>query len=332
MPSIYDYLLGGMGDEADYYAEDPWYRAGASILKSQMPAPETSAQAFLFPFLQGAVGGGLIGYGKDSANESAYSDYRKSPFLQGSDLYSSEEMPKDWSIKQGQRNSIETYLADQQKNEKELQDLKAESQMAQILAKEGVIKGPDGGVVPIPGLSDIKAENARKVAAAKEKMKGPLSGIPAATQAQLAKSKSVVDEARVVADDLAQITGWTELQSTKMFSGADQEGVGIALANLADKLARARTGAAMNKEETKLYSKIIGGDLSAGPQQVAKLLKKLADAESRMSKSEMGFFENPTFDNPQIKNAIPSDAIPIPGKTSGGKQVYNRGGRLWVPD
>lgn len=78
--SIFDVLAGGIKNQ-DYLGSNPYYSAGANILQSAMPRAETNAQALAFPLLQGLIGGGLVGYGKNQATEAAYQDASNSPLL-----------------------------------------------------------------------------------------------------------------------------------------------------------------------------------------------------------------------------------------------------------
>jgi len=78
--SIFDVLAGGVKNQ-DYLGSNPYYSAGANILQSAMPRAETNAQALAFPLLQGLIGGGLVGYGKNQATEAAYQDASNSPLL-----------------------------------------------------------------------------------------------------------------------------------------------------------------------------------------------------------------------------------------------------------
>ena len=123
---------------------------------------------------------------------------------------------------------------------------------------------------------------------------------------KLMSSKAVIDEANVVASEIEKLSSWGDYQTSKYFSGMDQKGVALTLANLADAFARARTGAAMNQSETDLYNKLVGGDLSADPKQSAMLLRKLAKAETRMSRSKVEAFQK-LSDPKQALDLFPED-------------------------
>lgn len=140
--------------------------------------------------------------------------------------------------------------------------------------------------------------------------------ISAGMMDQMAKSKAVIEEAKLLAQEIDQIgPSWADLTASKFFSGMDKNGVGLALKNAADKLARARTGAAMNDSEIQLYNQLLGGDLTASPPQVAKLLRKLAQAESRMTQSQLDFYDKASspkemralFDFAEVQEAAPRE-------------------------
>lgn len=157
----------------------------------------------------------------------------------------------------------------------------------------------NGKLVPVDGVGlkspmDMEAEaEAKKVAARLQAERAAMGNRVDLTPTQvqeLTKSKVVIDEANVIASKLdSSGKSWTDLQTQKAFSGADKDGIAQALKNLADRFARARTGAAMNNAETKLYNELVSGDLTAEPAQVANLLRKLAEAESRAAQSQVGF-------------------------------------------
>ena len=107
-------------------------------------------------------------------------------------------------------------------------------------------------------------------------------GLPAAMQDSIRKSKFVVDEARSIASDIEKSgNSWASYQAAKGLSAADTQGLGLRLTYLADSLARAKSGAALNKQEEETYGKMAKGDISAEPAQVAHLLRVLAESEAK---------------------------------------------------
>lgn len=113
----------------------------------------------------------------------------------------------------------------------------------------------------------------------KQKKKG--EGLGVEESKQLALSGAFAQSAVRVADVLDKSgLNWAKLRLAKNFSAFDKTGVGLAMADLADRLTRARTGAALNANEQKLYDFLVGGDLTTTPEQASKLMRILAAQES----------------------------------------------------
>lgn len=342
MADLLSLLAGSLGGEQDYWAQDPFFGAGRSVASWDLPRPTSNAEAIFGPALQGGLAGLLTGYGMKSANQSAYKDYSSilRPLQGQSDFvgppteeqalhgYLSETAPEGWTPKIGKSDLVLASLMQEAQREQEAKKLERQYDMEKLLAGKGVAISPDGTeLTPIPGLAEAEAQaSALKKSSeikAEREAKGAIADLPPVVQTELGKSKAVVDEARSIASALEESgKSWTDLQTQKAFSGADKDGIALALKNLADKLARARTGAAMSKEEVKLYSDLVGGDLSASPKQVASLLKKLAEAESRTAKSQIDFHTTAQSGNPDaLKGAFDMQMpTPPPGYELTGKK------------
>lgn len=143
--ALYQLLAGGgsLANEQDYYNQNPYFQAGASLAKTPMPVARTNAEALILPTLQGLLTGGLLGYGRRDATQEAYSDYRQNPLLRdytqvgnvgpvasgdeyaklitgdqaGTMPYSGMDMPEGWTQKQGKADLIQAALLDQVKKE-----------------------------------------------------------------------------------------------------------------------------------------------------------------------------------------------------------------------
>lgn len=139
-------------DEASYLRADPWFRAGAQIANAPI-APQTNAQALAIPLLQGLIGGGLQGYGKNRALDAAYGDYRN---IVGD--AAPEVRPEQWSIKNAQSELISSLLAQEAAESQRMEAAKSQAKMAEQLAKTyGVTPvyseiGELVGTKPIPGI------------------------------------------------------------------------------------------------------------------------------------------------------------------------------------
>lgn len=122
-------LTGNNNLENQYLQNDPWFGAARGIAQTQLAAPTNNTEAFLLPFLQQSLAGGMAGYGRNSAAQSAYKDfssalkgvgYQPSPIadaLAGDQIqYGLDEMPDNFSIKAG---TPDLLLAMAQQNAKQ---------------------------------------------------------------------------------------------------------------------------------------------------------------------------------------------------------------------
>jgi len=132
--------------------------------------------------------------------------------------------------------------------------------------------------------AEIDAEIAAKFPKTKE---GKLPELGQALQDTLSNSKSIIDEARLVASEIEKIPSWGQYQASKYFSGMDQNGVASSVKNLIDRLGKLRSGAQLNDSEQKTYNSILGGDFSVDPKLAAALIRKFAAAENRMSRTRV---------------------------------------------
>lgn len=289
--------------------------------------------------LSSLLGGALMGYGADYANKQD---------IAGNQRYLQAMRSLDVGLPQG----LEAGMTDTDPEVRKLS-----SGLADALLKSDLASKADASKRMTDykfDLSKMQEQSgldlARQLEIEKKraelKPNNAAANLPAAMTAQLAKSKSVIDEALNIAKDLDGVKSWTDLQSIKRFSGLDRQGVGLELKNLADRFARARTGAAMNASEVKLYNDLVGGDITAGPGQVANLLKKLADAESRTAVSELGFVDTlnksgisglseslrAPFDMPPTVSNIPPGAVPTGKSTRDGRPIYLVDGVMGVFD
>jgi hypothetical protein len=169
--------------------------------------------------------------------------------------------------------------------------------------------------------------SARQQIAMKQKLQLASIEVPAAMKSSLAQSSVVIDEAKNIANALeTEGTTWADLQAGKTFAGADKAEIGQSLKILADRLGRARSGAALNSTEVKLYQGLVSGDLSASPSQVAFLLRKLADSEQKGVEKQLSFVqkinkgENPFELSPSLSSGSPEDQIREQFK---GKQILS---------
>ncbi len=132
--------------------------------------------------------------------------------------------------------------------------------------------------------AEVEAEIAAKFPKSKEEK---LPELGQALQDSLSNSKSIIDEARLVASEIEKIPSWGQYQASKYFSGMDKDGVASSVKNLIDRLGKLRSGAQLNDSEQKTYDSILGGDFSVDPKLAAALIRKFATAENRMSRTRV---------------------------------------------
>ena len=185
-----------------------------------------------------------------------------------------------------------------------------------------------------PTATKEQADFALKLMEREDKDKPKKVEVPAALQTSLAESKAIADSADEVAGALKKSgKSWADLQSEKMFSGLDKDGIQQRIADLTDRVLRSRSGSAAPLAEQAKLKKIIAGDFSAGPDQIANLLSKFADLERSKANSEIDVLEAAASGNLRQafgKNGAPANqpsnisagAIPTGRTTRTGQPTY----------
>lgn len=169
--SLEQLLAGSYGGTDSYLKKSPWAQAGAQIMQIEAPVAQTNAQAFSIPFIQGLLGGGLMGYGKKQATEQAYQDYAKNPMLQGT--YAADQMPEGWSADTGRADLLQGLVRAEAERKAEAEKAKQQAKIEALLMQQGGMLSKDAegrtAIVRIPGLGKIQAELAgEKARAAKQ--------------------------------------------------------------------------------------------------------------------------------------------------------------------
>lgn len=286
--------LAGIPDENTYLARDPWFQAGQNIQGMQTAPARNSTEAFLLPLIKGLGGGAVSGYGRKSALESALTDIK--PAYKS--ITGTEYQPgPDWTVNQGKVDILAALLEDEQTKALELERQKQMGDLQKSLIGQGIEVNPTTGeyssnpaiLAALGEAADVKERAKAKYRAAEK----PRSvDIPAETLNKLMTSKAFIDEGYKISDALENSgNNWASFNAMKRVTGLDKEGLGLRLSNLADTLARARSGAALNKEEVILYNNLIKGDVTGTPKQVSILLRKLVDTEARMGQSKTGLMK-----------------------------------------
>ena len=274
-------------------------------------------------------------------------------------------LTNDMELKQkiAEKTGLMPYVAEEEKQKylatqpyKQEEDLLKQSN--QLLGAEGKIMIPGQGIVDVTNpmqreadLDAMKIANQLRAKEGKTLIGGKLEQVidpkmlageiklPSSLVEKFAGARGVIAEAKTLASELdKQNISWKDLQGSKIFSGLDESGIALQLQNLADRLARARSGAALNQTELTTFNKMVGGDLSASPQQVAKLLRKLAEAENRNLKVQLDTAMTLSGSDPKGILETPEQpeqaAAPQPtGQyTREGKQIYILNGVRGVID
>lgn len=373
LDQLYQLRAANIGSENDYLLQDPWFTGGRSLAQSNWGAgARNDAEAFVLPLLQGILSGSMTGMGRQNARQDMYSDIRSmlagdtniGPVASGSEYakdllgsalageYASPTMPEGWTGKQGRDDLLQALIGQAQLQEQEdkKEQMRAqlaaqmeahaaqkEQDIANKLAAEGLRRTATGYELDL-SFAEAEAEKARRIATGKaegeREGKGGIVELPAPTVAEAGKTRALIDESRTIADELAKVDSWADLRKSRTFSGMDTEGIGAHMANLADRLGRARTGAAMNQFEADLYNRLTGGSLDVEPKQAANLLRKLASAESRILSSTLKM-EGELKTKPlkeitdeldglavEKPSGIPAGAVPTGRKTKDGRPTY----------
>lgn len=302
---------------------------GNAVGGMELPVAKSNAAALLGPLAVGLTSGLAQGYGKQQDKQRLFDYYQTNPLIKAlsgglpspvGPVASGEEYasllagkaPSDWTPQVAQSDFLLSLL---DRENKAREQAKAEEAQAladkqdfeikkAIASKFGKLYEPALGVaLDIPGIDAGGGKSDFKLGAEEQK--------------DLGKSYGVIQEATTVADMLDQSkNGWLDYRLLRNFGAADKDGLGVAIANLADRLTRARTGAALNKNEQKLYEAMVGGDLTVDPKQAANLLRKLADSEQRNLTSRIDFAETLGEGGPEAIRTRLADLAASRGKSA----------------
>jgi hypothetical protein len=223
------YGQGGssFGDTSSYRADDPFYMGGLSLGRLQLQ-PQSSSEAVWGPALQGLIAGALQGYGKKSADDTAYQDYRSSPLLAaysgrpvGSEFgpltqedsllaamhdYTNPERPEGWNAKIGKGDLILAALNDQVAREEAIRKATIQDKFAQEFS---------------PAQIQAEGRKAYEIEKQKEAAKGgQIPGVPRGQEGtaieelgnkgQLKTSLKLVDEVYEAASKVSSIKAGVE--------------------------------------------------------------------------------------------------------------------------
>lgn len=310
-------LASQVPSEQQYYAEDPFYNAGKSILNYQFK-PANKWEALLGPIAQGLVGGGILGYGQRNAAESAFDDARNSPYLapllenkvsnqfvgplqEGDsyvapslEAYLAEQAPDDFTPRKARNDILTGLLQTQQAQELAAEKQKSFLNLSNDLVKQGkmIITDPKTGeqtIAAAPGFAEAEAESAgmKKAAETEAEKTGGLK-LNDTKINELRESKALADEGLALAKRLRKgDISWLNLQGGQYMSALDKDGVAASLMDHADRALRLRSGATAPDKEKADMKKLKAGDFSIGVERTAEILENAARREAAYSKSEL---------------------------------------------
>lgn len=129
--------------------------------------------------------------------------------------------------------------------------------------------------------------------------------IPSPEAQKLAGTYEFVQENLRLASEIERFPDWMTYKATMAASGLDPNALFARILNNKDKLARARTGAVINKDEEVVFQRMLLGDFSAGPQAVANILRKISEAEARGAENKIDVYRS--INDPQKLQGLFSD-------------------------
>lgn len=185
-----------------------------------------------------------------------------------------------------QRQAVSADQEDRQQFEKEMLPLRTQAQIQVAQARPVTPpRDPYEGYTPEQKANEIARKSG--LDAQGNPIRKPFS-IDASTQERLQKITSFTEEVEGnIIPLLQKMPTYAGFKAAQAFSQADREGLMAQFENAKDVLVRARTGAAMNKEEGETYDKMLLGNFDADPQLIARVLGKLTASMRRMSATEV---------------------------------------------
>ncbi len=360
---LFSSLAGGLGDEAYYLSQDPFFNAGRSVSGWQYQ-PTTNAEAMWMPALQGLLAGSLSGYGKEQARQQAFEDYSSNPLLAAlaGETYKAESAPEDWTIRKG-KNDLQTAILGQSlAYEDEKRKAAFRDDIQKLLIPKGALFTNSGEAVAIPGLAEIEAQ-----AEAKKKSTAALADIKAQSDAlgYNPKVAEETDKLRKEFSSLPEVKNFANVEkSAKIILEAIKDPSAVSdqeltrysilliepgMAVREGEQAAIASSASIPEAWRGALSKSLSGGAALG-EEVREGMKRLALRSYEGNKQQydrtLDFYRkqaekrgvNPSDISYAGESAptekifgIPAGAVPT-GKTSKGRPVYSVNGKLWVAD
>lgn len=347
-------LLSGNNLDTLYRNDDPYYQAARGIAGIQTTAPRSNTEAFLLPFLQNTLAGGLAGYGKENARQTQYQDISsmlssmgyqpssaKDPYamaaeagsianLLGSDdisssMYGQAVAPEGFSGKIGMADLL---LATSQKQAEQ----EAAAKYQELQDKLNIESSQ-------PYLEMIRKQEEAK-ASGKTAGEGVSSSnwwkdVPATDKSKLTQAKGVISQLDKLAQDF-EIAGMSaaEFRSKMDISGTKANELKSRMMTLIPNTVRLMGDVGnLNEGEQQRVIDATLGNFTSGTEGAAQRIKNLADQSQGIVQSKLEGFKLAQTDPSSLlergspnstdlkQSMIPEGAVPT-GETSKGKPVY----------
>lgn len=337
MATLEQLLAGSYGDSNDYLQRNPWAQAGAQIMQVQSQAPQTNAQAFSIPFIQGLLGGGLMGYGKKQATRQAYQDYAKNPMLQGT--YAADQMPEGWSADTGRADLLQGLVRAEAEKKAAAETAKQAAAMEKFLMGKGLRATPTGGFEVDPDLLAAK----KQILEEEEKIKGKYSkgitvnnstvpSLGAELKGKVTKVVPLAEKALQLAKELeTSDVGYVNFLTGKFVPGADTDLLNTKIKSLMMAMGYADSGANLSEFEDQTRTDVMGGSWTLNPKEAATFLREFGKTRlenARTTWDVAGEIDAGTFPD-RITNALGAAGSTAP---PGMKAVYSNTNKVkYVP-
>lgn len=295
MADFYDMLAGSLLGEEAYLAKNPYYTAGAGVLKAPMPAATTNLEALLGPAVQGLIGGALAGYGKEDARQQAYKAYSDLPFSQNimtgrvgapygpltqaqeqestTPLYGKDAAPEGWSIETARPQILINML--QAKSIQDIQNKNVEALNKLLLEYS-------------PEATALKANAEGAIARAKEG-KDWIQKAPQSVLTQATKIEGVSSQLQKLADEFDTLgSSAVKFQVRKNISGTKENELSSKMNQLLPSAVKmlGETGNLAEQEQARILTSTLGNTTS-NTKEIATRLRNLGSMAKTINISSL---------------------------------------------
>lgn len=308
---LYTLLAQSLGDENKYLSESPYIAGAKSIMGADIPRARTNVEAIAIPIVQQIAAGLMAGYGKQSATEKAYDDYRTNPLLASMteanipsmpetsgigpvadsetyqsalahSLYAGEDAPDGWTPAQGRTDLLKALIT--QESQQEIAQKRAEREFAltnQLAGKQMQLNPATGKIELIPGAADTIAQIEGAKATAKEAAKTKdgkkpsyWDAIPAADQSAIAGANGVIKTAEKLANDFAEFGGDAlSFKAAAQIAGSEAAQLKDRAATMGRSMARLVDKGTLSDEDNKVWTDVLQGKWNSSPKDIARAIK-----------------------------------------------------------